>query len=113
MRTGATALVGTIGLAIGCAIGFVDCRPTWDDTGVTIGSVLLASLLLAAARPRAAWLVGPVVGLPVLAFNVVLRGTWAAALAILVALAGAAVGYGIGRVSAPDAAAGTTRGRPS
>jgi hypothetical protein len=113
MRKGATALVGIIGLTIGCAIGYVDSRPTWDDTGVTVVSVLLATVLLAAARPRAAWLVGPVVGLPILAFNVVLRGTWAAAVATLVAVAGAAIGYGIAGARGSDAAVGTTRGRPS
>jgi hypothetical protein len=32
-----------LGLAVGCFIGWVDTRPNWDDTGVTVGMLFLAA----------------------------------------------------------------------
>jgi prepilin signal peptidase PulO-like enzyme (type II secretory pathway) len=95
-------LIAAISLAVGCAIGFVDSRPTWDDTGITAGSIFLASLVLSAARPRSAWLAGLLIGVPVLAFNVALHGGFASAIAVVIALAGAGIGYVIGRAAGLD-----------
>jgi hypothetical protein len=91
-------LTAALSLAVGCAIGFVDSRPTWDDTGITAGSIFLASLVVSAARPRSAWLTGLLIGVPVLAFNVALHGGFASAIAVVIALAGAGIGYLIGGV---------------
>jgi hypothetical protein len=90
-------LTAALGLAVGCAIGFVDSRSTWDDTGITAGAIFLASLVVSAARPRSAWLTGLLVGAPVLAFNVVLHGSFASAMAVVIGLVGAGAGYLIGR----------------
>jgi hypothetical protein len=89
-------LIAALSLAVGCTIGFVDSRPTWDDTGITAGSIFLASLFLSAARPRSAWLTGLLIGVPVVAFNVALHGGFASAIAVVIALAGAGIGYLIG-----------------
>ena len=90
-------LTAALSLAVGCAIGFVDSRPTWDDTGITVGSVFLTSLAVSAARPRSAWLTGLLIGVPVFAFNVALHGGFTSAIAVVIALAGAGIGYLIGR----------------
>ena len=89
-------LTAALSLGVGCAIGFVESRPTWDDTGITAGAVFLASLVVSAARPRSAWLTGLLVGVPVLAFNVALHGGFASAIAVVIGLAGAGIGYLIG-----------------
>ena len=94
-------LAAALRLAVGCAIGFVDSRPTWDDTGITAGSIFLASLVVSAARPRSAWLTGLLIGVPVLAFNVILHGSFASAIAVVIGLVGAGAGYLIGRVGTP------------
>ncbi len=59
--------------AIGLTIARIDSRPTWDDTGISAGAVLLAAALFAAIRPARPWVWGLAVGgwLPLLG---VLRG---------------------------------------
>ena len=92
-------ITAALSLAIGCAIGFVDSRPAWNDTGITAGAVFLASLGVSAARPRSAWLAGLLIGVPVFAFNVALHGGFASAIAVVIGLAGAGSGYLIRRVT--------------
>ena len=41
-----------IALAMGIVIGFVDSRPGWDDTGITVVSLLLASGVAACVAGR-------------------------------------------------------------
>ena len=91
------AVVPVAALLAGVAIGFVDSRPTWDDTGVTVVSLLLAAGVLAATRPRLWWLAGLLVGLPVLGFNYLAHGRFDSAIAIVFALAGAGAGAWLGR----------------
>jgi hypothetical protein len=93
MRSGVTVLTVVVALAAGAAIGYVDSRPTWDDTGLTAGAVLLASGLLAFLRARAAWLVGLSVGAPVFAFNVIQGGDLGSGAAVGFGLVGAGVGH--------------------
>ena len=58
-------------LLAGLAIAWVDARPTWDDTGVTAGALLVASAIggLCGLRP---WLAGALAVSPLLAME--LRG---------------------------------------
>jgi hypothetical protein len=99
-----TLVVVVVALVAGAVIGFVDSRPTWDDTGVAAGALFLSALVLACIRPRAAWLIGLAVGLPVVLFNVIAHGNFGSFLAIAFSLAGAAIGYGIGRALGVDGA---------
>ena len=98
MRGKLTLVTLAAALAIGVAIGYVDSRPTWDDTGITAGSVFLAAAALAIVRPRVAWLVGLAVGIPVPLFNVTLHGNFGSVMAIAVGLVGAGVGYVVGKM---------------
>jgi hypothetical protein len=103
LRFKTASITAALSLAAGCAIGFVDSRPTWDDTGVTVGAVFLASLFISAARPGSAWLTGLLVGTPVLAFNAALHAGFASAIAVVIGLVGAGVGYLIGKAAGQDA----------
>ena len=47
----------------GWFIAFVDSRPTWDDTGITVGMILLSSGLLTLLGHRRPWLIALAVGL--------------------------------------------------
>lgn len=93
-----------VAVSAGLCIGWVDSRPTWDDTGVTVGAVVLSAGLLALARRRAWWAIALGVGLPVPLFDVVLRGGIASAAALAFAFAAAAAGMLVAR--AAQAAAG-------
>ena len=53
MRRTALLLLGA--LATGLAITYVDSRPTWDDTGVTVFALLIAVVAWASPAPRRYW----------------------------------------------------------
>jgi len=96
MRHTAVVVVA-VAAVLGAVIGYVDSRPTWDDTGVTAGALVVCAFALAWIRPGAAWLVGLALGVPVLLFNAIVHGGFGSALAIAFSLAGAASAYGIRR----------------
>jgi hypothetical protein len=62
-----TNLVQKILLALailtGLFIAFVDSRPTWDDTGITAGAMLLSSGLFTVLGYRRPWLIALAIGL--------------------------------------------------
>lgn len=62
-----TNLVQKILLALavltGLFIAFVDSRPTWDDTGITAGAMVLSSGLLTLLGYRRPWLIALAIGL--------------------------------------------------
>jgi len=90
-------IVPGIALLVGLGIAYVDTRVTWDDAGITAGAVFLAAAGLAALRPRMFWLTGLGVGLPVLGMNVVLHSNYGSAMAVVIALVGAGVGFLVGQ----------------
>lgn len=47
----------------GICIAFVDSRPTWDDTGITAGAMLLSSGLFTLLGYRRPWLIALAIGL--------------------------------------------------
>ena len=85
-----------LALAAGIAIGWVDSRPTWDDTGVTAFALLVAAGLIGALAPRRAALVALCVGLPTPLLELHDHAAFAA-------LAFAAVGAGVGVLAARSA----------
>ena len=84
-------------LAIGAGIGYVDSRPTWDDTGITVGALLLAGGLLGYLRPHSSWITGLLLGIPVLVFNYLLQGNLQALAALAVSLIAASLGGLVGK----------------
>ena len=103
MRPGITAAALASALAIGTAIGYVDSRPTWDDTGLTAGLTFLSAAMLSVITPRVAVPIALAIGLPIVAFNVVPTGNFASVAALGIATVGAAVGYAVRRFAAPSA----------
>ncbi len=51
------------GTAAGLLIAYIDSRPSWDDTGITAGTMLLASGLLTLLGYRRPWLMALAIGL--------------------------------------------------
>lgn len=47
---------------MGLFIAYFDSRPTWDDTGVTVGTILLSSGLLTLLGYRRPWLIALAIG---------------------------------------------------
>jgi hypothetical protein len=86
-----------LALAIGAGIGYVDSRPTWDDTGISVGALVLAGGFLGLLRPRSAWIAGLLLGIPVLVFNYVVHGNLLAVGAVAVSSIAAALGGRVGK----------------
>jgi hypothetical protein len=85
-----TKLAGALALGAGCAIAWMDTRPSWDDTGVTAGALLVVSGLASFAGVRW-WLAALLVAGPLLAAEI--RGIgWGAVLVFGLAVAGAGLG---------------------
>jgi HAAS len=52
-----------LAVSTGLFIAFVDSRPTWDDTGITAGAMLLSSGLFTLLGHRRPWLIALAIGL--------------------------------------------------
>ena len=83
-------LAGILAFGVGCAIAWMDTRPSWDDTGVTAGALLVAAGLAALGGARW-WLAALLVAGPLLAVEI--RGLgWGAVLVLAFTSAGAGIG---------------------
>lgn len=79
-------------LAFGLVIGWVDTRPTWDDTGITAAAILLVTGVLGATMPSRAWVWALTVGGSVLLLDIVLVANYGGVLALAIAFVGAYAG---------------------
>jgi hypothetical protein len=97
-RDGVLALVAA---AIGLTLGYLDSRPSWDDTGITAALLLLTSAMVAGFSGRRPWLWALLIGI----WIPLLEGWGAAGVASIAALAVSALGafgaYLLVRASAP------------
>ncbi len=92
-RPGEIALVPAAAL-VGLGVAYVDSRPTWDDTGITAGVLLIAAAAAAALAGRRPWLWALLVGVWTPAVEIALSHQFASLAALAFAAVGAAVGYG-------------------
>ena len=56
-------ILAAFAVVAGMFIAFVDSRPTWDDTGITVFALLLVSGLLGMLGPKRPWLWALLVGI--------------------------------------------------
>ena len=61
-----------LGIAVlaGLFSAYVDSRPTWDDTGILVGGLLLVSGLLTLLGHRRPWLIALAVGIWIPAYEI-------------------------------------------
>ena len=90
-----TSLLAIIAAGIGIAIALIDARPTWDDTGITAGALLVAAFIVSAIAGRRPWLWALLVGAWVPTITIVNGGDPASLLALGFAVAGAHAGYAV------------------
>jgi hypothetical protein len=55
-------LLLALAILSGLFIAYFDSRPTWDDTGITVGAILLSSGLLTLLGHRRPWLIALAIG---------------------------------------------------
>jgi hypothetical protein len=85
-------------IALGIMLGYVDSRPSWDDTGVTAGLLLVVTAILGAVVPERPWLWALCVGLWIPFFGIYNRSNYGSLLALGFAFAGAYAGMLVRRV---------------
>jgi hypothetical protein len=88
----ASAFLTVLAPAVGLLIAWVDSRPTWDDTGVTAGTVFLAAAFFAALQPRHPWLWALAVGIWIPLLGLIRSHNNGSIIALAVALFGAYLG---------------------
>ena len=79
---------------LGLAIAYVDSRPTWDDTGITVLAVLAASGGLGLLSPKRPWLWALAVGIWIPLYAVLRTHNYGALLALVFGFVGAYAGAG-------------------
>ena len=84
-----------VALLLGVSIAWIDTRPTWDDTGITVGLLLIAAAGFGAVYPRLAWLWALALGAWIPLFNIMIAHNFGSLLALVLAFIGAYVGVGI------------------
>ncbi len=87
-------VITIIAVAIGLFIAFVDSRPGWDDTFVTVLTVFAAAFTLAAIAGRRPWLIALAVGLWTPLWEVPMSGNTGALAALVIASVAAFLGWG-------------------
>jgi hypothetical protein len=96
MRTREVGLIVLAAFA-GGAIAFLDSRPGWDDTGITVGLLLLAAGAAAFASGRRPWLWAVLVGAWTPGVEMATGGSVASLAALAFASLGAFGGWAIRR----------------
>jgi hypothetical protein len=82
-----------IALVAGLAIGWIDSRPGWDDTAVTVVSLVVAAGAAAFVARRAPWLVAIFTGIWVPLFELPGLASGGAFAALVFSAIGASVGW--------------------
>ena len=93
-------LILALAILDGLFIAWMDSRPHWDDTGITVGALVLSSGLLALLAPRRVWLIAMAVGIWIPLHAMVTNGDPRMLLVLLFPLAGAYGGLGIRKLAA-------------
>jgi hypothetical protein len=86
-------VVLVIAIVSGIAIAWVDTRPHWNDTGITVSLLALVSLVCGYFASKKPLLVALAVGLWVPVFNIVLTGNFSVSAVLVFTFAGAYAGY--------------------
>lgn len=95
-------LLLAVSLAIGAGIGYVDSRPTWDDTGITVAAILISGGILGALGPSRPWLWALVVGSWIPLLGIAIHRNYGSLVAIPIAFAAAYAGMGLRRALTPQ-----------
>ncbi len=101
MKSAFPAIHATAALVAGSAIGYLDSRPNWDDTGVTVGAVLISAAIIGSLRPRLGVALGALVGVPVLAFEYLTSGGIVAMVVIAIGMVGGGLGVVLRGAASP------------
>ena len=78
-----------LAISFGLLIGYVDSRPTWDDTGITAGLLLIGAGTLGALAPQRPWVWALCVGIWIPLWGITHGPNYESLIALAIAFAGA------------------------
>ena len=84
-----------IAVMAGLFFAYVDSRPTWDDTAITIAAVLLTCGLLALIGFQRPWLLALAVGIWIPLYEIPISHAYASLIAPVIAFIGAYGGWAV------------------
>lgn len=84
-----------LSLLTGFLISWNDSRPTWDDTGITAGLIVLTAALFGYLSPKWPWIWALTVGLWIPMHAIVLNGDFKMLLVALFGFAGSYLGAAV------------------
>ena len=87
------SLLLAVAVLAGLFSAYVDSRPTWDDTGVLAGGLLLVSGLLTLLGHRKPWLIALAVGIWIPLHDIYLSHDLRMLFVLLIPLVGAYAGW--------------------
>src|SRR5271169_1166996 len=90
-----------VAVAVGLFIAWIDTRPHWDDTGITVAMVFGTSAVLGSLLQRRVWLLAIVLGVWIPLANIIQFNNYGSVLAIVAAFAGAYAGAFLRRIFFP------------
>lgn len=82
-----------IAVSLGMFITYVDSQPTWDDTGITAGVILLTCGLISLIGFKRPWLLALVVGGGIPLYGLFVTQNYASIIALVIAFVGAYAGW--------------------
>ena len=82
-----------IGLLAGLFFVYVDSRPTWDDTGILAGAILLTCGLLSLLGYQRPWLLALAVGVWIPVYWFIVAHNFGSIIALIIAFVGAYGGW--------------------
>jgi len=84
-----------LGALAGLFFAYVDSRPTWDDTGILAGAILLTCGLIALIGYRRPWLLALMVGAWIPLRGIFITHNYFSLLALIIAFIGAYAGWAV------------------
>jgi hypothetical protein len=88
----------TIGVALGLSIAYIDTRPHWDDAGISVAMILIASFVCGTLSNQKSWLIALSVGIWIPLFNIISTNNYSSFIALAPAFVGAYAGFFVRKV---------------
>jgi hypothetical protein len=84
-----------LALLAGLIIGWIDTRPNWNDTGVTVGLIFISSFVLGLFSGKNAWILALIIGLCITSLNFLVSSRLDSAISLVISLAGVYGGFAL------------------
>lgn len=100
MESGSTTqkVFAILALIAGLGFAYIDSRPSWDDTGILVGAILLTCGLLALLGFRRPWLLALLVGVWIPLHGILISHNFGSIIALVPAFLGAYAGWMLRRL---------------